>query len=252
MLEINQIYNMDCLEGLKQLPDNSVDLIVTSPPYNKQSKQQNNFKQVSWSKGRIKYDVYDDNVPQEEYEEWQKEVLRECIRVLKEDGSIFYNHKQTIRNHKAIYPHRWLEEFNIRQMIIWNRKNSPVLEPIRFLPTTEDIFWITKKADTPYFNPKALSLSEVWTINPKKSNHPAPFPEQLVRNCIFACGEKGKLLLDPFAGSGTALMVAKQNGMNYIGFELSNNYCQIARKRIRQESLLSLVDKKDGGDFCGD
>ena len=229
---------MDCLEGLKELNDNTIDLIVTSPPYNKQTRQQNNSKQVSWSKGRIKYDVYDDDIPQEEYEEWQKKILRECIRVLKPDGSIFYNHKQKITKHRCIFPNRWLEEFNVRQMIIWNRKNSPVLEPIRFLPTTEYIFWITKKAETPYFNPKALSLSEVWTIVPKEKNeHPAPFPEQLVRNCVFACGGKDKILLDPFAGTGTALVVAKQKGMKYIGFELSQNYCNIAGNRLKQNIL---------------
>jgi modification methylase len=244
MLEINKIHCGDCLELMKQLEDNSVDLIVTSPPYNKQAKQQNNFKSVSWSAGRIKYDVYDDNIPQKEYEEWQKLVLRECIRVLKPKGSIFYNHKQKILQHKAFFPHKWLDEFNIRQMIVWNRKGSPILEPIRFLPTTEYIFWITKQRDTPFFNSKAFSLSEVWTIVPKSNNdHPAPFPEELVRNCIFACGGKSKLLLDPFAGSGTALVVAKQNGMNYIGFELSPEYCKMANKRLSQQTLTIEDDK---------
>jgi modification methylase len=237
-MEINKIYQMDCLEGLKQLDDNYVDLIVTSPPYNKQSRQQNNYKSNSWCNGRIKYDVYDDNIPQEEYEEWQKLVLRECIRVLKPEGSIFYNHKQKIVQHKSFFPHKWLDEFNIRQMIVWNRKNSPILDPLRFLPTTEYIFWITKQRDTPFFNPKAFNLSEVWTIVPKNNTeHPAPFPEELVKNCIFACGEKGKLLLDPFSGSGTALVVAKQNGMNFIGFELSENYCKMAEKRLSQKMI---------------
>lgn len=87
MLELNKIYNVDCLEGLKSLDDESVDLIITSPPYNLGKSHHtgsNHFKA---------YTDYDDNMPEELYQKWQVEILNECYRVLKKDGSLMYNHK---------------------------------------------------------------------------------------------------------------------------------------------------------------
>ena len=137
MMELNQIYNLDCLEGMKKMDSESVDCIITSPPYNKNSAGRKVSKSDSWSKAGISYGDFKDDMPENEYQEWQKNVLRECLRVLKKDGSIFYNHKPRIVNHRIIFPHEWLGEFIVRQMIIWNRKNSPVLEPIRFMPIVE-------------------------------------------------------------------------------------------------------------------
>jgi modification methylase len=222
---------------MKTIPDKSIDLVLTSPPYNKCARQQNNTKAVTWSKGRIKYDSYNDCKPQGEYEEWQKVIIRECVRLLKPEGSMFYNHKQQIREHKVIFPHRWLEEFNIRQMIVWNRKNSPMLEPIRFLPCTEYLFWITKERKTPYFNPKCFSYSEVWEISPKPmKEHPAPFPIELATRVLTAASNKDFVVLDPFMGSGTTGVACKELGRNFIGIEISPEYYKIAERRINQTS----------------
>ena len=102
MLEANKIYNMDCLEGLKQIDDESIDLIITSPPYNLGKSHHtgnNHFKA---------YTEYDDNMPEDLYQKWQVEILNECYRVLKKDGSLWYNHKNRIRNGEQIEPYRWL------------------------------------------------------------------------------------------------------------------------------------------------
>jgi len=222
---------------MKQMPDKSVDLVVTSPPYNKCAKQQNNTKAVTWNKGRIKYDNYNDCMPQEEYEEHQKLVIRECVKLLKVSGSMFYNHKPQIRNHNTIFPHRWLQEFHIRQMVIWNRKNSPMLEPIRFLPCTEYLFWITKERKTPYFNPECFKYSEVWEISPKPTKeHPAPFPLELVIKVLNAVSDEGFMALDPFFGSGTTAVACEKLGRKWIGIEISEKYCEIAAKRINSEA----------------
>jgi modification methylase len=238
MLEVNKIYQIDVLKGLKQLEDNSVNLIVTSPPYNKHSAKRKCGKTDSWKKANVDYGDFKDDMPEEEYQEWQKKVLRECIRVLKPDGSIFYNHKPRIVNHKIIFPQEWLGEFNVRQMVIWNRKNSPTLEPIRFMPIVEYIFWITKQRKTPKFNKKAFHYKEIWEIPPKvEPNHPATFPEELVKRCIQATTDKGDLVLDCFIGSGTTAVACKQLNRNFIGIELSPAYCEIANKRIQQTQI---------------
>lgn len=96
---IDTIRNEDCLETLSKIEDNSVDLIITSPPYNKNKYAKANIESHSWRamRGRqIAYDVYSDSMPQNEYERWQCNVIEECLRVLKPHGSIFYNHKDIL------------------------------------------------------------------------------------------------------------------------------------------------------------
>ena len=237
-MEVNKIYQGDCLEVLKGFPDEFVDCVVTSPPYNKNSASRKCYKTDNWSKANIDYGDFKDDLPENEYQDWQKEVLRECLRVLKKDGSIFYNHKPRIVNHKIIFPQEWLGEFIIRQMIIWDRKSSPVLEPIRFMPCVEYIFWITKEQKTPKFNQEAFKYKEVWQINPETNNeHPAPFPEAISDRCIFATTDKSDLVLDPFMGSGTTAVSAKKLGRNFIGIELNPDYIKMAEKRLLQERL---------------
>ena len=225
----------DCLELLKEIKDETINLVVTSPPYNKHSNKRHIRKTDSWQNAKIDYGSYIDDIPEQEYQEWQKKVIRELIRVLKKDGSIFYNHKPRIVNHRIIFPNEWLSEFNIRQMIIWNRKNSPTLEPIRFLPTTEYIYWITKEAKTPKFNREAMKYAEVWNITATPNPlHPAPFPEELVKRCILATTQNSDIVLDPFMGSGTTGVACQQLGRNFIGYEISPDYFKIAEKRIKE------------------
>ena len=98
-METNIIYNEDCLETLAKMEDNSIDLIVTSPPYNKNFYAPSSGADKSWSalRGRqIPYDEYSDSMPPQEYESWQKKIISECIRVLKPSGSLFYNHKDIL------------------------------------------------------------------------------------------------------------------------------------------------------------
>ncbi len=238
-MELNKIYQGDALKVLKTFPDESINCVVTSPPYNKGSVDRKIGKTDSWKQANISYGGFDDNLPEEEYQDWQIGVIEECLRVLKKDGSIFYNHKPRISKHRIIFPHEWLMSFNIRQMIIWDRKNTPTLEPIRFMPTVEYIFWITKEAKTPKFNREAFKYGEVWRISPRiDKEHPATFPEELPAKCITATTDKDDTVLDPFLGSGTTAVVAKKLGRNYIGIELNPEYIKIAEKRLAQQVLI--------------
>ena len=239
---INEVIQGDCLEVLKTLSSDSVDLVVTSPPYNKHSAQRNSYKTDSWKKAAISYEGFEDNLPEDEYQEQQKQLLRELVRVIKPSGSIFYNHKYRIINHQVLSPEVWLGEFVVRQVIIWNRGSSPILEPIRFLPTYEQIYWITKEAKTPYFTGEGFQMKDIWRINPEVGNdHPAPFPETLVGNCIRAACPEGGVLLDPYMGSGTTAVVARKLGRNYIGIELNPEYIKVARERIKRVERQSVL-----------
>ena len=106
-MELNKIYCYDVLEGLKRLENESVDLIITSPPYNKAGFNgvSKRTKSCIWNK-TINYsgNVDIDNMPENKYEEWQIEILNECYRVLKSNGSMFYNHKIRVKKNQISHP----------------------------------------------------------------------------------------------------------------------------------------------------
>ncbi len=241
MLELNKIYNLDALDGLSKLDDQSVDLIITSPPYNLRN---NNGKprDISIHKGKslwkscglIKgYECYHDARPHDEYVNWQKDILKECWRCLKDTGAIFYNHKPILRNKIAILPTEYNPNLPIRQIVIWDKNGGYNFSPSFYLPMTEWIVIFAKKG----FNLKsrgASGLKDIWRFQATKGEkHPATFPIQLPLNILETAKYKD-IVVDPFMGSGTTAMAYKQLGSNYIGFELSKDYCDLAERRINE------------------
>lgn len=94
-----QLYKGDCLEIMKDIPDDSIDIIITSPPYNIGKMHSN----------RLQFGTYDGNdMKEEDYQQWQLDILKEYFRILKDDGSLFYNHKVRIKKGKAIHPLEWI------------------------------------------------------------------------------------------------------------------------------------------------
>lgn len=237
-LEANKIYCMDVMEGLKLLDDKSIDLIITSPPYNKVGLNGNDSKGPLWNK-TIDYngDPANDDMNEEDYQRWQVDILNECYRVLKDDGSLFYNHKNRIHKGELITPFQWIlkSPFKIRQEIIWDRGSTMNVNPCRYLPITEQIYWLSKIPRPRFKRLKdTLFKNEIWSF-PFKTNtdHPAPFPLELPMNIIpnVAQGER-ITVLDPFMGSGTVAVAAKQCGCDYIGFEKYEKYVKMAEERI--------------------
>ena len=245
MIELDKIYCESCEETLSRMEDNSIDLVVTSPPYNKNIYAPRGGTDKSWSalRGRqIPYDIYDDAMPHEDYVRWQKKILSECLRVLKPTGSIFYNHKDILVK-GLIIPPKYIYDFPVHQQIIWNRGSSLANDPHYFQPITEYIYWIVKDPTQFYFDKtKAVHRQSVWNINFEiNTDHPAPFPRKLVNNCIMSCMPKGGIVYDPFMGSGTTALVTMTQGGHYIGSEISEKYCKLAEKRIKMEmSQLSI------------
>ena len=233
-MELNKIYNMDCLEGLRALEDESVDLIITSPPYNLGKSHHtgnNHFKA---------YTDYDDDMPEELYQKWQVEILNECYRVLKKDGSLWYNHKNRIRNGEQIEPYRWLYKtpFIIKQEIVW-QNGSQNFDKCRIYPMTERVYWLTKDAKTKLFNTinhHDIFTRAEWQPVKTKGAFKRAYPEKMVED-IISCFPNAKVVLDPFSGSGTTCYVAKRMGRDYIGFELSQESCDIAEERINGDVI---------------
>lgn len=242
-MELDKIYCCDVLEGLSKLEDESVDLIITSPPYNKAGFNGKNkrTKHCIWNK-TIDYsgDINVDCMAEEDYEEWQIKILNECFRVLKKDGSMFYNHKIRVRHNEISHPITWISKsmFRCRQIITWDRLASPNPDPCRYVPTTELIFWLCKDSKNPRFKRSKDSQfqTEVWRLPADKgTEHPAPFPIELPDNIIPSVADGEEIVvLDPFMGSGTVAKSALKNHCHYIGFEISQDYIDIANRDIKQ------------------
>ena len=245
-----RLQNIDVLEGLRSLEDESVDVIITSPPYNKAGLN-GICKGAKWNK-TIDYggDINIDNRPEEEYQKWQLDILNECYRVLKKDGLLFYNHKNRIVRGEGyiITPYSWLLKtpFLIRQEIIWNRKNGPNQDPSRYVPSYENIYVLTKQKDTIFKrNKDVVYKTDIWTINPDRANnHPAPFPIDIPRNILSSLNadkikDRVITVFDPFNGSGTTGVAAVSRGFNYIGFDIIDEYLQETERKI--EEIISLA-----------
>lgn len=234
-----ELFCGDCLDILPTLAAGSVDLIVTSPPYNKEGLNASKDRSATisgrrWGSHHITYDVFDDNMPEQEYQEWQIDVLEKLYRVCAPDGSLFYNHKPRTKMYHVIHPLEWIfkTEWSLVQEITWDRGSTPAISPTRFYPTTEKVYWLTK-GDKPHFNPEYANHKEVWRINADMNNdHPAPFPVELAMRCIGAGSVVDGAVLDPFMGSGTAGVVCAQLGRNFIGIEKSPAFFAIAQRRI--------------------
>ena len=244
-MEIDRIYNEDCLETMERIPDNSIDLIVTSPPYNKGFYANKNAKQSKvWNtlNGRkIAYDSFSDDMFPWDYENWQKAVISECIRILKPSGSLFYNHKDIIYK-GLIVPPKWVYDFKVRQQIIWDRQSSCMIDPHYFMPANEWIYWIVKDEKKVFFDKEKSSFrTNIWRMNVDKNPHPAPFPYIMAANIINCCSKEGDIVYDPFMGSGTTALASIKLGRQYIGSEISEKYVQMANDKIKiEQSQLTL------------
>jgi len=234
MFEYDTICQGDCLSGMKAMPDACVDTIVTSPPYNKKGQSKKKGNQI-WGGFRIDYDSYQDSLDNDEYDDWMRQLLCEFNRILKPNGSVFFNHKVILENCTAHFPSFVLDcGIHLYQLVVWNRMCSCNIRNDTLFPTYELVFWLSKGKPNVY-KEQATYKNDIWNIPPEKnSEHPAPFPYKLAENCILLTNPKnsGNLIFDPFMGSGTTAVAAKNTGNHFLGFELSEDYRRMAMKRI--------------------
>jgi DNA modification methylase len=240
---INKIITGDSEEVLKQLPENCIDLILTSPPYN--------F-------GR-NYENYQDEINWYEYFEKLFSVFKECIRVLKYGGRIAVNIQPSFSDY--IPSHHMISNFFISKKMIWKgeilwEKNnynckytawgswkSPSNPYLKYTWEFIEIFCkgdLKKKGNGENIDISAEEFKKwvvaKWSIAPERNmkdyGHPAMFPEELVERVLKLFSYKNDIVLDPFNGVGTTTVVAKRLKRKYIGMDISDKYCEIAKERI--------------------
>ena len=233
---------------LKELPNEIIDLGITSPPYNKQEK--NNGGLVN----KVVYKDFKDKLPEKEYQKKQTEILNEIFRITKQGGSFFYNHKIRINDGEIIHPMDWLRDskWSIKQEIIWDRTIAGNIRGWRFWQVEERIYWLYKPIagdkKGKELNSKDAKMTSIWRAVPEGKNpHPAPFPVWLPARIILSLlrDKEEALVLDPYMGSGTTAVASKLLGFDYLGIDISKSYLDYAKERIKNcERDREKVDKE--------
>jgi site-specific DNA-methyltransferase (adenine-specific) len=220
------IYNEDCLATMARFPDGYIDLTITSPPYNLGNNHHTGNKRVQ---------AYNDSMPEDVYQAWQVNILNELYRVTAASGSLLYNHKNRIKNGAQITPYAWLMQtpWIVKQELVWFN-GSQNFDKIRFYPMTERIYWLAKSRDTKLYNTinhHDLFTRAEWPAQGINKMHARGFPEQMVSD-LLSCFPSAKIIYDPFLGGGTVAVVAQKLGREWMGSEISTEYCKIAEGRL--------------------
>jgi site-specific DNA-methyltransferase (adenine-specific) len=225
-MRLNYIDCIDCLEGLKEIPDNSVDLVVTDPPYGIGIKSQGGAK-GGGAKLNPWADICNASL-------WYTAWMKECKRVLKDDGALwsFINWRYFPTLCKAGLDAQW----SVESLLVWDKCwiGPGGLKGLR--PSYEQVALFTM----PGFAIKDRSLADIQRFkwgSYKPTGHPAEKPVDLIRWIIQASGKTdGAVILDPFMGSGTTGVSAVREGCSYIGFDMDADWVRKAEERIAAET----------------
>lgn len=256
IFELNKIYQGDCIELMKNIPDNSVDLIFADPPYNLQ------LNGELYRPNQTKVDAVDDEWDKfstmEEYDKFTYSWMQECRRILKNTGSFW-----VIGTYHNIFRVGAILQnigFWILNDIIWIKTNPmPNFKGTRFNNAHETLIWATKSKSSNYtfhyHSMKAmnddLQMRSDWLIpicqgterikiNGQKA-HSTQKPAELLYRIILSTSNPGDIVLDPFCGSGTTSAVAKRLGRRFISFDKEELYVKIASERVNK---IKPIDKK--------
>ena len=238
-MELNKIYNMDCLDGFKFIQDESVDLIVTDPPYKVTSRgNSGNSGGMLQKEINRKGDVFEHNQIS------SKEYLPEFYRILK-NGSHCYvmtNHvnlQEMLNNSTDV-------GFNFIKCLIWDKGNKIMGQ--YYMNQFEYILFLRKGFGKKINDCGTSDILKVYNDKTKNKNgdnlNDTEKPIDLMKVLILNSSKENELILDPFTGVGSTLIAAKQTKRNYIGFEIDNKYFEIAEKRLNEkEEQITLFEE---------
>jgi site-specific DNA-methyltransferase (adenine-specific) len=230
----------DAYSLLKDMPDEFIDLTITSPPYNKRKKN------TGWLVNNEQYSDFDDHLPEDEYQAKQIQVLNELYRVTKHGGSVFYNHKLRWEEGKLIHPLFWLSQtpWTIKQEIVWDRGLAANMRGWRYWQVDERIYWLYKPINGyligEELESKHAKLSSIWRVRPvpRMNEHPAPFPIEIPARIIHSLIKEAKaIIFDPYCGTGTTLVAAKLLGHHFYGLDISESYASFALNRLERSKV---------------
>ncbi len=263
------LYNTDCLTAMRRLPENFVNLTVTSPPYNI---------------GK----AYERLLPLDQYLEWCASWISEVYRLTQQDGAFWLNlgYLEVPGKAKALpIPYLLWDRcpFYLLQEVVWNYA-AGVHTKSMFSPRNEKFLWYVKSPENYTFNldavrdknvkypnqkkngklkcnPLGKNPGDVWQIakvtsgqnrsSTERTPHPAQFPLAVITRILKACSNANDWVLDPFLGSGTTAIAALENGRQVLGFEISTAYCQLVVNRVLRYGDQQELDSRQPALFAG-
>lgn len=236
---VNRMIHGDCLEAIKEMPNECVDMVIADFPYNISNygrsitKVGSDFKTADfgeWDKFKV-----------EEHIEWVLNVMKEINRVLKKDRCAFVFLDNHYIGHYVYLIERKIGLQQKCPIILYKKNPVPQLFKRNFRSSFETCALFVKNKDKKCTVFNFLSqqiMKNVQEYNlAKLTKHPTEKNLKVIKRFIQICSNKGEIVLDPFIGSGTTAVACKELGRRWIGIEISSEYCEMAEKRLRQEVL---------------
>ena len=230
----------DCLKLMKEIPDGSIDLIVTDPPYLIENTKAGGKSNLAKSIQNMNDQIQNSNLTNG----FDIKILDELVRVMKKINIyIWCNHKQI-----PMYIDYFVKGLNCSfDILIWNKTNAMPLFNNKYLTDKEYCLYFRKSA---YCNPQSYEEAKTVFHQPinakdkKQYQHPTIKPLNIIQTLIRNSSKEGDIILDPFLGSGTTAVAAVNTNRHYIGFELDEKYFDIACKRLDEAEEMVLIDGK--------
>jgi len=251
---LGTVHQTDCVDLMSSLPDCSATMIFADPPFNLNKK----------------YNIYNDSLSFDEYMAWTERWVKECIRILTDDGSLFIYNIPKLLVHTVELLN---EDMVFRHWISWNSNGRPLGSTLQ--PAHYGILFYTKTENSKFFDvrtphskcrncdeyltdyggkehlrhPFGYQISDVWNDihrvrhnNRRIEGHPCQLPVHLVERIILLSTEENDVIYDPFCGGGSVAIAAKQMGRNYIGSDIDEAYCKVANERYQAAQKVKDVD----------
>ena len=222
-MEANTILNTDCIVGMRDIPDNTIDLIVTDPPY--LMKYKTNYR-------KNKEHKFCSEIKNDDNEDLIANYIKECYRILKDNTAMY----MFCNSNKVDFFKQQLEAtgFVIKNMIIWVKNNWTAGDLMAQYGKQYEIIFYVNKGRCPI---RGKRLTDVWEfprVSGKAQLHQNQKPIELIKQCIEKSSDTENIVFDGFMGSGTTAVACLKTGRSYIGFELDKEYYDIAIKRINE------------------
>jgi site-specific DNA-methyltransferase (adenine-specific) len=238
---LDSIFNESCIDTMKRIPDNFVDVVITSPPYNMNLRIRKGeycsrqiVKEIS-----TKYEGFSDNLPIDEYNKFHTDVLRELLRI---SNLVFYNIQIVTGSKRSIF--KMIGEFSdkLKEIIVWDKGHGqPAMQEqvlnrrTELILVFENDYPISRQFRTANF--KRGTLEDIWEIKRERKkgvdNHGATFPEELIKVILDNFTNENDIVYDPFLGTGTTAVVSKKLNRRFIGSELSKEYYKICQSQLK-------------------
>lgn len=230
MMECDYIECGDCLELMKELPDESIDLIVTDPPY---------LMNYKTGRRKDKNHKFCKEIAGDDDEELIKNYIVECYRIMKNNTAMY----MFCNSNKVDFFKQELEKyFTIKNIIVWVKNNHTAGDLIAQFGKKYELIFLVNKGRCPIRNGRITDVWEFAKVSGNNLLHQNQKPLELIQQCIEKHSDEGAIVFDGFMGSGTTAVACVKTGRHYIGYELDTEYFNIACKRLDEVESPDYID----------